>query len=200
MTSIAKVMKDRNPDEEKYMGDYVHIVAGFSKDFGVSGYRTGTLFSHNEDLLVCMSRLGYFKTVSTQTQFTLTKILEDEQWTNQFIERNQQKLENCYEGMKDAFESIGAKVLPCQGTMMAWVDMSSLLKEQSFKGEQAFWDDLCNDSKIILTTGNSCFSTKPGMFRVCFSYPDVGEDGDPQAAMKELKKRLISKFGQVKQH
>lgn len=65
MTSIAKVMQDRNPGEEKYMGDFVHVVAGFSKDFGVSGYRTGTLFSHNEDLLVCMSRLGYFKTVST---------------------------------------------------------------------------------------------------------------------------------------
>jgi hypothetical protein len=37
--------------------------------------------------------------------------------------------------MKDAFESIGAKVLPCQGTMMAWIDMSKFLSEPTFKAE-----------------------------------------------------------------
>lgn len=88
MDSFAKVMYDRNEGEEKYMGDYVHIVAGFSKDFGVSGFRTGTLFTHNEDLLICMKRMGYFKTVSTQTQWTLTKILQDEDWTNNYLKIN----------------------------------------------------------------------------------------------------------------
>lgn len=58
-TSMAKVMKDMNKGE-KYLGDNVHIAAGFSKDFALSGFRVGTLFSHNKDLLGAMDSLGYF--------------------------------------------------------------------------------------------------------------------------------------------
>ena len=124
-------------------------------------------------------------------------MLEDEQWTDDYIKSNQERLFKCYEGMRDAFESIGAKVLPAQGTMMAWVDMSAFLKEPTFKAEKELWEDLVNDAKIILTTGESCFSNKPGMFRVCYAYPDNGEEDDCQAAMRQLKIRLIQKFGQV---
>ena len=59
MTSIAQVMYDRRPTEEKYMGDFVHIAAGFSKDFVCSGFRVGTLFTHNEEILTCMGSMGY---------------------------------------------------------------------------------------------------------------------------------------------
>ena len=81
VTSIAEVMKKRNPDRTKFMGDNVHIVTGFSKDFCMSGLRVGALFSHNSGMHGCIDMLGLFGAVSNQTQWCLTQILEDEKWT-----------------------------------------------------------------------------------------------------------------------
>jgi aspartate/methionine/tyrosine aminotransferase len=47
MISAADVMHEKNNGQSKYLSDYVHIVAGMSKDFGMSGFRIGWLFSHN---------------------------------------------------------------------------------------------------------------------------------------------------------
>jgi aspartate/methionine/tyrosine aminotransferase len=66
-TSMAKYMHDANKDNENYLGDKVHIAAGFSKDFALSGFRVGTLFTHNQDILGATGSLGYFQTVSTHT-------------------------------------------------------------------------------------------------------------------------------------
>ena len=67
MTSIAELMQRRNPDKKRYMGDYVHIVAGFSKDFCISGLRCGTLFTHNQDIIYAIESIGLFGAVSNQT-------------------------------------------------------------------------------------------------------------------------------------
>ena len=47
MISAADVMHEKNNGQSKYLSDYVHIVAGMSKDFGMSGFRIGWLISHN---------------------------------------------------------------------------------------------------------------------------------------------------------
>lgn len=60
LDSVAKVMNDRNLGQKKYMGDFVHVCAGFSKDFAINGFRVGTLFTHNQDLLQAMGSVGYF--------------------------------------------------------------------------------------------------------------------------------------------
>jgi 1-aminocyclopropane-1-carboxylate synthase len=104
-------------------------------------------------------------------------------------------LKECYDGLKDAMDAIDVPVTPCQGTMMAWVDFRKYLKEpKDAQAEADLWEDLCDNSKIIFTTGESCKTAEPGFFRVCFAYPDIGDSKDMQVAMKELKKRLIKKF------
>ena len=64
LTSIAKLMHKRNPNTKRYMGDYVHVIAGFSKDFCVSGMRCGTLFTHNKDIIYAVESIGLFGAVS----------------------------------------------------------------------------------------------------------------------------------------
>lgn len=79
---------------------------------------------------------------------------------------------------------------------MAWVDFRKYLKApKDAAAEQALWKELCEKDKIIFTTGESCKSSIPGFFRLCFAYPEVGDSKDPMVAMKELKKRLVKKFG-----
>ena len=58
-TSVAKIMRDKNKGDD-YLGEHVHIAGGFSKDFALSGFRAGTIFTHNKDLLGAMDSLGYF--------------------------------------------------------------------------------------------------------------------------------------------
>ncbi len=40
-SSVAKVCRDLAADDDNFLGDYVHIACGFSKDFGMSGLRIG---------------------------------------------------------------------------------------------------------------------------------------------------------------
>lgn len=96
MTSVAELMYRRNPKVERYMGNYIHVVAGFSKDFCMSGLRCGTLFTHNQDLLDAIGALGLFTAVSNQSQWTLTQMLNDEKWTMNFINKNRQRLHECF--------------------------------------------------------------------------------------------------------
>jgi bifunctional pyridoxal-dependent enzyme with beta-cystathionase and maltose regulon repressor activities len=93
--------------------------------------------------------------------------------------------------------AIGVPVFPCQGTLMAWVDFRQYLREpKDHAAEYELYLDLCDNHKIIFTTGDSCRSEVAGFYRLCFAYPDIGTSKDMQVAMKELKKRLIAKFGQ----
>ena len=111
------------------MGEHVHVCAGFSKDLALNGFRVGTLFSHNKDLLEALSSVGYFQTVSTYTQFLLTRILQDERWIFSWMKENMRRLKVCFDGLQDAMDAIGVPVTPCQGTMMAWVDFRKYLRE-----------------------------------------------------------------------
>ena len=78
---------------------------------------------------------------------------------------------------------------------MAWVDFRKYLKApKDAAAEEALWIDLAENDKVIFTTGESCKSTIPGFFRLCFAYPDIGDSEDPKIAMKELKKRLMKTY------
>ena len=86
---------------------------------------------------------------------------------------------------------IGVKVTPCKSTLMAWADFRHLLKEPTPEGEQEIYLDLIQNYKVILTSGASCLAEEPGWFRICFTYPYVGQRDDVTEAMGELKKRLL---------
>ena len=60
MVSIAEIMRELDPDNDKYLGNNIHILWGFSKDFGLSGFRVGALLSHNPHLLMTMSLVGVY--------------------------------------------------------------------------------------------------------------------------------------------
>ena len=117
------------------MGDNVHIVAGFSKDFCISGLRAGYAFSHNEDLISGIESLGLCSSVSNQTQWTLINMLNDKVWTRKFLKENQLRLKTRFDALKSALEAIGVKVTVCKGTLMCWADFRHLLKENTPEGE-----------------------------------------------------------------
>lgn len=70
-----------------YLNNYVHIIGGLSKDFGVSGMRIGIIYTHNEDILAAnRSVYGYLQNVSAHTQYFVQRAFEDEKWLKDFVE------------------------------------------------------------------------------------------------------------------
>jgi len=183
-TSAADIMHEMNPSRENYLGDRVHIVAGLSKDWGLSGFRVGTLFSHNQKLLDAFDLMGYYAAVSQYTQHVMTQVLTDDAWVDWYISENQKRLFETYRAMVAALDRIDVPVTPARGALFAWADFSSLLlPDQTEKG---LWNELATEAKILFTTGESCHENKPGMFRIVYPWPEGGT-----IAMQELGDRLV---------
>jgi len=184
-TSAADVMYEKFPNQTNYMGDYVHVVAGLSKDWGMSGFRIGSLFSHNIELLRAIDTVGYYGSPSRYTQFILQGVFNDDDFVTWYIEENRRRLYETYQALEEALSLIDVPLLPSQGAIFAWGDFSSLILDG--QSERDLWMELFNKTKVALTTGQSCEANKPGMFRIVYGWPEGGVD-----AMKEFGRRLVT--------
>ena len=173
-----------NNPSELYLGDYVHIVSGLSKDWGMSGFRVGYVFSHNTELLRAMDIVGYYQAVSSYTQHVLSYVFEDDAFVDWYINENRKRLHDTYSALEEALSLIDVPLVPSQGGIFAWADFSALLKEN--QTEKELWMELFDDVKVALTSGESCYGDKPGMFRIVYGWPEGG-----RAAMEEFGRRLV---------
>jgi aspartate/methionine/tyrosine aminotransferase len=183
-SSAADVMWKRQPHEERYLGDRVHVVHGLSKDWGMSGFRVGSLFSHNSQLLNAMDMIGYYPGVSSYAQHALTGVFQDEEFVSWYIEENQRRLYETYQALEEALDLIDVQLVPSQGAIFAWANFSSYIQEG--QTEKDLWMELFNDARVALTSGESCLASKPGMFRIVYGWPEGGTE-----AMKEFGRRLV---------
>lgn len=193
MISAAHIMADLNAagadddddDPDHFLGDRVHIVAGLSKDWGMSGFRVGSLYSHNVQLLTALDRLGYYQSTSQYTQWVLTQVFADHKWVDWYIGENQQRLSANYQALRAALAAADVPlVYEAQGGLFAWADFSSFLREG--QTERDLWIELFDGPRIALTAGESCHGAKPGLFRIVYAWPEGGV-----AAMDELGARLV---------
>ena len=150
----------------------------------MSGFRVGTLLTHNAELFQALDTLSYYKSVSEHTQFALTNLLQDKNWTSWYLNENQRRLETTFRALEKALHSVGVKVFPSKGGLFAWADFSAFLMPG--QSEKDLWTELYEEAGVLFTTGQSCFGEKPGMFRIIYTWPEGGP-----IAMKALEKRLV---------
>jgi aspartate/methionine/tyrosine aminotransferase len=183
-TSAADVMHAKHPNHTNFLGTNVHVVAGLSKDWGMSGFRVGSLFSHNIDLLNALETVGYYSSPSRYTQFLLQGIFDDHEFVTWYIAENRRRLYETYQALEAALSLIQVPLLPSQGAIFAWADFSAYILEG--QTERDLWIELFDKTKVALTSGQSCQSSKPGMFRIVYGWPEGGV-----TAMEELGHRLV---------
>ena len=58
---------DPTPQNKWWFENYVHIIGGMSKDFGLSGFRIGWLYTKNKELFKTFETTGYDQGISTHT-------------------------------------------------------------------------------------------------------------------------------------
>ncbi|KAJ8611287.1 hypothetical protein CTAYLR_004159 [Chrysophaeum taylorii] len=160
-----------------------HIVWGLSKDFGVSGFRVGALWSGDNDVKAATSTAAIFTAVSGLTQAITAEILGDHGWITAYVDENARRLAEACVLVEAILTKLGLPFVPPLAGMFIFADLSSLLPLLANGGPaEDLWDleakmyaDLVDNHHLVLTPGSSQHAKTPGWFRICYAYvqPDV---------------------------
>ena len=145
-------------------------MGGLSKDFGLSGFRVGITYTLNKDILKSSTlTYGCLNNVSSHTQYVLQKMFEDSKWIDAYVIEFQKRLTRAHKALKKALESVGIKLYPSSGTLMAWADFSKFLRKKSWEGEDKLWQELVEKCKWNVMRGREFGFTQPGHMRIMYT-------------------------------
>lgn len=164
--SVTNVLSLKNVPDKKM----IHVIWGFSKDFGLSGFRCGVLHTLNKDVYQAISS-GYsrFQDLPTPTQILLTNLIKDKDWLDEtFIPTNQKRLRNAHQMACDALHEVGIPVLPGECGLYIWVDFREVLPTNTFEGEMELFDRFL-DNGVAFYPGAWFLCAEPGWFRLVFA-------------------------------
>ncbi len=160
-TSVAEVVPE--------LGDLVHIVWAFSKDFGASGLRCGVLVSENEELLTAMDALAYWACCSGHTQFLLGQVISDDAWVDAYLQENREVLGDAYRQVIAMLGEAGISFVPADAGFFVLCDLRRHLEAPTWDAEHALWKRLLEKANVNLTPGWACQTREPGFLRLCFA-------------------------------
>jgi aspartate/methionine/tyrosine aminotransferase len=206
-TSLIRLINDAEHSKGWDL-NYLHVVGGLSKDFGISGYRVGWLYTHNPAVKQAWANIGYFSCISNDLQHSLAQILADSTWVGQYLADNCAKLRRNYESCKEMLSSgefsIEIAVEPV-AAMFLWLDFRPFLgpskaqaengpKTGKFAAEQQLFREFVEECRVILTPGESCHAEEPGFFRLCFA---ACEEKALAAGIQRIKAFLLKSRGHL---
>lgn len=179
---------------EMMKSDFLHLWYSFSKDFGISGFRVGFVYSLNNLFIQAYGNLNYSHLVSNHTQWILQNLLGDQHFISSYIDTNQKLLTEAYVTVVTALKNVKIPYVPSRGSLFVWLDMSEFIENNTQDEENALWLDLYEKTGILLTPGEGFGHTKKGHFRMV--YPYFSKD-DLDVAMERFKKYVIDRRDQV---
>jgi aspartate/methionine/tyrosine aminotransferase len=183
--SFAQILEDRN-------SDYLHYGYALSKDFGVSGFRVGLMYSRNEEFISAFGLLNTFSMTSNLTQWVVQSILEDDAFVTSFIADNRSRLTESYLDVVRVLRRCEIPYVPSRGGLFVWADLSELLTDDTAEAAHDLWQKIYTTTGVLLTPGEGFGHTKHGMFRIVYSGVD---EGALAAAMDRLEHFIIEERG-----
>jgi aspartate/methionine/tyrosine aminotransferase len=151
------------------LGDHIHILWAFSKDFGSSGLRCGVLITENEELMRSMEALAYWSVVSGDTQHVLGEMISDTEWVDDYLAKMRSGLSDSYAAVTSALDEVGIGYIPAEGGYFFLCDLRGYLDEETFEAEDALWRRILDEANVNLTPGSACRNGEPGFMRLCFA-------------------------------
>ncbi len=151
------------------LGQYVHIVWAFSKDFGASGLRCGVLVSENADVIAAVDQLAYWAACSGHTQWLLSQLVADEASVDAYVAAMQADLRQTYGAVTAALGDAGIPYVPAEAAFFVVCDLRSWLEAPTVEAEGKLWRRLLEDANVNLTPGHACRIAEPGFFRLCYA-------------------------------
>lgn len=151
------------------LGDDIHIVWAFSKDFGASGLRCGVLVSENPSVLNAVGGLGYWAACSTHTQSLLNALITDEKVVDDYLAAMQRSLREAYNRVTRCLDAEGIAYVPAEAAFFLLIDLRSHLATPTWEAERVLWRQLLEQANVNLTPGEACRINEPGFFRLCYA-------------------------------
>ncbi len=161
--SFAKIMKNRK-------SDFLHMIYGLSKDFGISGFRVGLFHSYNKSVLSAYRNLNAPSMVSNVTQYIVSEVFSDEGFIQKYIKVNQKKISVTYNIVSKTLTRLGINHVSAHGSLFVWLDLSPFLTKPTKKAEHKFWLKLYKETGILLTPANGFGNSKRGQYRLVHSF------------------------------
>lgn len=162
----------------------VHVVHGFAKDFGLSGFKVGLVYSEDEQLVAAMRELSLFAPVSTHTQAAIAAMIADRDWVERTLETGRRRLAAAFARLASRLGAAGIPVAPGEAGVFAWLDLRAFLAEPTFEAEARLFTRCFEEARVSVTPGAAFHMAEPGWFRLCFAWPD--------AVLDEGLERLIA--------
>ncbi|MCP4896102.1 MAG: aminotransferase class I/II-fold pyridoxal phosphate-dependent enzyme [bacterium] len=154
------------------IGERVHIVWAFSKDFGASGLRCGLLVSENEAVVAAVDALAYWACCSGDTQFLLGEMIADDAWVDGYVREMKTRLASSYDLVTAHLGTGDIPFLRAEAGFFLVLDLRTYLAEQTWDAEYRLWRRLLEEVNVNLTPGSACHCGEPGFFRLCFASVD----------------------------
>ncbi|XP_054555228.1 probable inactive 1-aminocyclopropane-1-carboxylate synthase-like protein 2 isoform X2 [Talpa occidentalis] len=178
--------------------DRTHMLWGIGKDFGISGFRLGVLYTHNKEVASAMSAFGYVHSLCGLIQYKVCQLLQDRDWIDRvYLPTNRFRLKTAHRYVTNKLQALKIPFLKRGSGLYVWIS----LKKVSSKSEDRYslahlpagsWDSalsLCLpqylnpctfeeelllhhrflDNKLILSHGKSYQCKEPGWFRLNFA-------------------------------
>jgi aspartate/methionine/tyrosine aminotransferase len=170
------------------LGERVHIVWAFSKDFGASGLRCGVLVSENPAVHAAVDALAYWACCSGHTQHVLGDMISDEAWVDSYIGAMRELLRGAYARLTAALDTGGIRHLPAEAGVFVLLDLRSHLAAPTWGAEHALWIRILEQARVNLTPGAACHVGEPGFFRLCYA-------GQPTDTVEVAVRRIAGRLG-----
>lgn len=166
-----------------HLGDSIHIVWAFSKDFGASGLRCGVLVSENRAVTGAIEALAYWSACSTHTQYLLSAFIADEAAVDRTLATMRANLRRAYIIVTTELDRAGISCIPAEAAFFLVCDLRAHLETPTFAAEHDLWRRILERANVNLTPGAACRINEPGYFRLCYA----ATNGD---AVVEAVKRI----------
>jgi len=151
------------------LGDRLHIVWAFSKDFGASGLRCGVLVSENPAVHAAVNAFAYWACCSGHTQYLLGEMVSDEAWVDRYISTMQGLLRGSYRRLAELLDVSGITHHPAEAAVFALLDLRSFLTDPTWEAEHDLWLRILEEARVNLTPGAACHINEPGFMRLCYA-------------------------------
>src|SRR5690606_2235249 len=151
------------------LGERVHVIWAFSKDFGASGLRCGVLLSENPGVLRAVDGLAYWAACSGDTQHLLGRLISDRPFVDEYLTNMRRRLAQTYAGVIAALDGHGVAHLPAEAGIFVLCDLRPFLSEQTWEAEHRLWRRILDQANVNLTPGSACRIAEPGFFRLCYA-------------------------------
>ncbi|XP_021355984.1 probable inactive 1-aminocyclopropane-1-carboxylate synthase-like protein 2 [Mizuhopecten yessoensis] len=166
---FTSVLSMSIPDPDK-----THFIWGFSKDFGLSGFRCGVVYSHDVRIIGHLQKIAMFCAIPAPTQVLINGFLSDTEWLDKtYFPTYYNRAKENHKLVKDVLDELNIPTAyNCRNVIFIWMDLSQFLKERTREEEIKLFNKFM-DAGLYICPGTEMFCQIPGWFRLSYTYPKL---------------------------